>query len=416
MRIRYLLTGLIGLFALSFAAPTSGNDASPAAAADVTTDASLELGKVRLCTGRRGQSTCVEVNAHMNCQQLRSPVRYNVQSIVQSRGSLCSYFQDNECNNTAFTVDSGRSEHSVDISLKWSPVLTGLICIPGAKVEATDTMVVTATDSSPLRFQTESHSRFHVRLCTEPNAYGHCLEFPAQFTCFALRAPFRNNLKSWTLSTNIVCEFYTGDSCVLSYRVFGASNFGSKEDWTSNMPSNYSAIITGVHCVDYNRGAAVGALDSREPNMNAPTAPAATPPHTNSVPNTISHSPKRPSPTSPAGDALLCATDISTGPCFKVTATTHCADIVGPVDGNVRTIYQNKGSVCEFHEGDACGARLGTTNSSRHSIIVSVPEQIASRMGSVVCSPSAVRGAASEVGGGVAFDAPFVVDTDVPVN
>ncbi|KAJ4987744.1 hypothetical protein SVAN01_06768 [Stagonosporopsis vannaccii] len=88
----------------------------------------------------------------------------------------------------------------------------------------------------------------------------------------------------------------------------------------------------------------------------------------------------------PTGDALLCASDLSAGPCFTVPANGQCADLTGPVDRNVHTVYQNRGSLCEYFGSDSCGGRLGSSDSRRGDVRVAVPLEIVTRIASVRCT------------------------------
>jgi hypothetical protein len=260
MRTSFLLAGLMAVLGLSLAAPILENITT---ANSVTAMASSELGWVRLCNGRRGEGTCIEVNALMSCQQLASPVRYNVQSLVQGKGTLCVYSQRGSCDNTnnAFEVISGSSEQSADVNPKWSPVLTSVICIPAP-------------------------------------------------------GPRKNSMDEIAASTTPTTDFSTS---------------------------------------------------------------------------------------SPAGDALLCKTDINNGPCFKIEANNQCTDIVGAVDRQVRTIYQNKGSVCKYYKTDTCSGLLGTSDSTHQTINESVPPEFGHQLASVHCC-SATRTSASTEAQCVAFD------------
>ncbi|KAF2625201.1 hypothetical protein BU25DRAFT_493176 [Macroventuria anomochaeta] len=289
MRASHLLAGLASLLALTSAAPTPGG----ITVTTVTTDASLELGKVKLCNGLRQQGNCVTVNAHLQCIQLDAPARFNVQSIIQSKGNLCSYSQGNRCDNTAFTIDSGSNEQAADVSSKWPPVLTGVICLPYSKAGA-------STNKAAVKI---------LPLPQEDAAAAHTIDTRAKST-------------------------------------------------TETTPHHLTSSV------------------------------------------------------SPVGDTLLCAPDINPGPCFKISATSQCVSLHPTISRQVRTIYQNKGSYCEYFRTDDCCGRLGYSDSTRQNVRTSVPELIGGQMGSAMCRPSAF-GEGGEVEGGDGFaPATFVADPE----
>lgn len=259
MHVTHLIAGLVGL-TLSVAAPTPGDAGA------------LELRKVKVCDGFGQQGTCKDISANMACAALESPVKYNLKSIVQDKGNICAYHQGGGCNNFAFLIDSSHDTQTADVALKWYPVLTHVLCIPGL-----------------------------------------------------------SGLK----------------------------------------PASIAASL-GVKIEDL---APVLASDSSKPDLIT-----------------------RPNPNSPVGDALVCSPDTLTGPCHKVPASGTCTDLPANVDHKVRTIYQNRGSYCEFFKSDDCRGRLGWSDSAKQSMRITVPDAFGNVMGSVNCKllPSVAESAGVE--------------------
>ncbi|KAJ4318450.1 hypothetical protein N0V94_004405 [Neodidymelliopsis sp. IMI 364377] len=226
MRITFILGGLASLLNLSLAAPTPEH---------IITDAALELGKVRLCNGIRGGGTCVDVNAHLTCVQLASPVRFNVQSLVQSKGNYCVYSQGNWCDNNAFGVNSGQSEQVADVSPKWSPVLTGIICIPysSAKAAVDDNLesqaagVSTAIPVAQELANREADNKSSLGysspilsspvgdalLCKTDFNTGPCFKIVANGQCIDIVGGVDRHARMIFQNKGSVCEYFETDGC-----------------------------------------------------------------------------------------------------------------------------------------------------------------------------------------------------------
>lgn len=363
MRFFHLLLGLIGLLAVAFAAPASEDTLPPHSATCAASDGPIEYGMVRICNGRRGQGHCVDVDPGLVCQQLSKPIRFNVQSFRQSKGSICWYTRGSNCKNHAFKMDSRKYELFGDVTSTLSFFLSGVYCNKFDKPSQKRTDAVVAQDVSSFAVLAESKPKFDARLYTDYHARGHGLDFSVKQPCSPLPEQFRNTIKSWTLSPNITCDFYKSDECSKKNRVFGATNLFSREDWTDNMPTEYQNQIALVQCSDHKHKGIFMAADS---------------PLTPTIDPTTHH-------VRPVGNAQLCSADLTTGSCFNVLANSQCTGITGPVDRNVSVIYHNRGSYCEYFDSDSCDRVLGHDESKLGNLRVHVPAQYVNRIASARC-------------------------------
>lgn len=237
-----LLVGLAGL-ALSIAAPTPG-DAN-----------ALDLGKVKVCDGLRQQGTCKDINANMACVALESPIKYNLNSIVQDKGNMCAYYQGGSCQNFAFLVDSSHDTQTADVSPKWARVLTHVRCIPGsaglklasaaaslgANVEHLDPVL--KSDSSTPDIVVRQSPVGDALICSPDIHPGPCFKVPASGTCTDLPANVDRRVRTIYQNAGSHCEYFKSDDC---HGRLGSSH--AKQSMRVTVPEAIGNAMGSAYC------------------------------------------------------------------------------------------------------------------------------------------------------------------------
>jgi hypothetical protein len=252
MRITHFVGGLASLAILSVAAPAPGRE--------INVPGGAELGRVKVCDGLRQQGTCKDMHANMACTELESPVKYNLNSIVQDKGNMCAYHQGGGCDKLAFIVDSSDSTQTADVSPKWAPVLTHVLCVPGHagmdSASASAALGASMDNSIPIlkssTLQPEMVARQNPNaalgdalICSPDIHPGPCFKVPASGTCTDLPANIDRKVRHIYQNRGSYCEYFKTDDC---HGRLGWSD-STKESKRVTVPDDFGDRMGSAYCI-----------------------------------------------------------------------------------------------------------------------------------------------------------------------
>jgi len=256
-----------------------------------------------------------------------------------------------------------------------------------------------------------------ARVCNSFGGKGDCIDVITGQSCMPLPNSLIFNVQSISQDPYTFC-FYTKSLDCKSTAFVAISTISVQ---AIDLTSTWSRRIAGVQCIPVSpnplhawlstapdvSSAQVSAYNDKTAFTARDTPPFALaidpPTHPLTLRNATHH-------LLPAGDALLCSAELSTDPCFTAHADGQCTDITGPVNRNVRTVYQSRGSLCEYFISDRCQARLGSSNSTRGDLKVVVPPEVVGRIGSARCTLTSKGELGDSVDEGGESAATFVED------
>lgn len=256
MHASHSLVGLASLLTLSVAAPAPGRE--------INIPAGVELGRVKVCNSLHEQGTRHTINAYMACTQLESPVRFNLHSLVQDKGNICSYSQGGNCDKPVFIVDSSANTQVADVAPKWTLMMTSVLCIPGSAGMGSasasgslgyDSIPVPVLPYAPLKSdnpkpaivarQNPNPQPGDALICSPDIRPGPCFKVSASSSCTALRPGVSRAVRTIYQNWGSYCEYFATGDC---HERLGYSD-STKQNIRSTVPVRIGAQMGSAYCI-----------------------------------------------------------------------------------------------------------------------------------------------------------------------